>query len=145
MRKTYEPSPEMQADYDRAHADYLQRLDAYNQLSFWKKLTTRKPKWNAIAPGYYLITVWRYFDRDVDDAAWGNWGTWALGKREYVRVNDYSPQWYSREEALAEQRARQAAQRDSELASAIWRANVGNAYYDNNQPWAWQRDPGRYS
>ena len=148
MRKAYGPTVEMQASYDAAYAEYQDRLTEYEALAWYQKLFKSKPRWNAVQPGYYDVTVKHYLDgRWTSDQPNKVFGDWALTKEFHVQVNDYSPAWYA-EQREAEYRAERAAyerqQQEREYASSVWRANAGNAYYDNNNPWAYQRDPGRW-
>lgn len=137
MRKVYEADAEMQAAYDEAYSRYEERLAEWEALPWLQRRTNKRPKWNRVAPGYYEITVTHYFDGTVSDGEWES-GRWVKSTQRDVYVNDYSPFWYEER-----QRAVEAAQRRREMEMAMmqenmWRANVGEAYYDLNQPWAWQ-------
>lgn len=132
--------------YDADRAQYKRDLAEYEALSFWKRLRTPKPRWNLPKPGFYVITVTRYFDRAFNDAPRNLRLNvpWAQYREEVVNVNDYSPQWYYEQQAARERANAEREWQEREFASSVWRANAGNAYYDNNNPWAYQRDPGRW-
>ena len=145
MRKDREPTPEMQRAYDEAHADYQLRLAAYNSQSWWKRFRSVRPVWSAIQPGYYTIFVTHYIDGTFHDKPNALGGSWCWFRDEHVDVNDYSPEWYARQAQRREQmefemqRSMERQRYEMQLAQEnIWRANVGNAYYDLKEPWAWQ-------
>lgn len=129
---------------DRIH--YETELAEYNTLSFWKKLVTTKPRWNLPEPGFYVIHVTQYLDRAYTDEPRNMRLNvpWAQYRYEVQNVPQYSPEWYRERDQAMRDAADARAWADREYASSVWRANAGNAYYDNNNPWAWQRDPGRW-
>lgn len=140
MRQTEAATQEMWDAYNAAHAQYERDLAQYSTLGTWKRLTTRKPSWNPTAPGFYVVTVYHYYDRTEQEPLRSEPGDWAFFAFDHVNVPDYSQAWYDQRDR--QQREQEAAQR--QVAGAVYRANAGAAYYQSDQPWSWQRDPSRY-
>lgn len=140
MRQTEAATQEMWDAYNAAHAQYEREMERYYAVSNWKRLATRKPKWNPTAPGFYVVSVYHYYDRTEQEPLRSEPGDWALFAFNHVNVPDYSTHWYLERERA--ERIQDANQR--QMASAVWRANAGAAYYQSDEPWAWQRDPQRY-
>lgn len=140
MRKTGNATQIMWDEYNAAYQDYEDRKEAYDSLSFWKRLSTSKPYWNATKPGFYSVDVYHYYDKVEQEYLRSEPGPWALFEFNHFSVNDYSVEWYTRRDRQVQQQR----EYDRQLVSSVWRANAGADYYSSAHPEYWQRDPGRY-